>query len=76
MSEDANKPEWQVIGQLVSSIQVEQRRTRRWGIFFKSITFIFLFLQVFLSHQFDLNFESIIGRLVLKVMNVKTNGIK
>ena len=37
MSEEANKPEWQVIGQLVSSIQVEQRRTRRWGIFFKSI---------------------------------------
>ena len=43
MSEDANKPEWQVIGQLVSSIQVEQRRTRRGGIFFQSITFIFLF---------------------------------
>ena len=43
MSEESNKPEWQVIGQLVSSIQVEQRRARRWGIFFKSVTFIFLF---------------------------------
>ena len=43
MSEESNKPEWQVIGQLVSSIQVEQRRSRRWGIFFKSLTFVFLF---------------------------------
>ena len=43
MSEETNKLEWQVIGQLVSSIQVEQRRARRWGIFFKSVTFIFLF---------------------------------
>jgi protease-4 len=47
MSEELNKPEhtpeWQVIGQLVSSIQTEQRRSRRWGIFFKSLTFIFLF---------------------------------
>jgi hypothetical protein len=43
MSEESNKLEWQVIGQLISSIQVEQRRARRWGIFFKSITFIFLF---------------------------------
>ena len=43
MSEELNKPEWQVIGQLVSSIQIEQRRSRRWGIFFKSLTFVFLF---------------------------------
>jgi protease-4 len=43
MSEESNKPEWQVIGQLVTSIQVEQRRSRRWGIFFKSLTFLFLF---------------------------------
>jgi protease-4 len=43
MSEESNKQEWKVIGQLVSSIQVEQRRSRRWGIFFKSLTFAFLF---------------------------------
>ena len=51
MSEELNKPElkpelkqeWQVISTLVSSIQIEQRRSRRWGIFFKSLTFIFLF---------------------------------
>ncbi|MDC9719594.1 MAG: S49 family peptidase [Gammaproteobacteria bacterium] len=43
MSEETSKQEWQVIKQLVSSIQVEQRRSRRWGIFFKSLTFIFLF---------------------------------
>lgn len=43
MSEESNKQEWKVIGQLVSSIQLEQRRARRWGIFFKSLTFVFLF---------------------------------
>jgi len=43
MSEESNKPEWQVIGKLVTSIQDEQRRSRRWGIFFKSLGFIFLF---------------------------------
>tara|TARA_B100000795_G_scaffold138100_1_gene103186 strand:- start:646 stop:1590 length:945 start_codon:yes stop_codon:yes gene_type:complete len=43
MNEESNKPEWQVIGKLVTSIQDEQRRSRRWGIFFKSLGFIFLF---------------------------------
>ncbi len=43
MSEESNEQQWKVIGQLVSSIQVEQRRARRWGIFFKSLTFVFLF---------------------------------
>ncbi len=43
MNEESNKPEWQVIGKLVTSIQDEQRRSRRWGIFFKSLGFVFLF---------------------------------
>ena len=40
MSEQSNTQEWQVISQLVSSIQDEQKRSRRWGIFFKSLFFI------------------------------------
>ena len=47
MNEQSNtsgsSPEWQVIGKLVTSIQDEQRRSRRWGIFFKSLFFIFIF---------------------------------
>lgn len=46
MSQTTNSPneqEWKVIGQLVSSIQAEQKRARRWGIFFKTLTFVFLF---------------------------------
>ncbi|MCG8613449.1 MAG: S49 family peptidase [Pseudomonadales bacterium] len=36
--------EWKLIEKLVSSVTQEQRRSRRWGIFFKSLTFIYLFL--------------------------------
>lgn len=35
--------EWRLIEKIVSSLNVEQRRSRRWGIFFKSLTFIYLF---------------------------------
>lgn len=43
MSDQSNTPEWQVISQLVSSIQDEQKRARRWGIFFKSLFYIVIF---------------------------------
>lgn len=51
MNEQSNTPNdtsnntahWQVIGKLVASIQDEQRRSRRWGIFFKSLFYIFIF---------------------------------
>lgn len=35
--------EWRLIEKVVSTLNVEQRRSRRWGIFFKSLTFIYLF---------------------------------
>ena len=38
-----NKQEWKVISQLVTSIQREQKSARRWGIFFKSLSFVFAF---------------------------------
>lgn len=42
--------EWRLIEKVVSTLNVEQRRSRRWGIFFKSLTFIYLFalLGIFL----------------------------
>lgn len=35
--------EWQLLEKVALASVVEQRRTRRWGIFFKSLTFIYLF---------------------------------
>ena len=43
MSTSVNSKEWKLIEKTVSSLGVEQRRARRWGIFFKSLTFIYLF---------------------------------
>lgn len=36
--------QWSLIENLVGGILVEQRRSRRWGIFFKLLTFFYLFL--------------------------------
>lgn len=42
-SEDANAKSWKLLEKsLLASVQ-EQRRARRWGIFFKFLTFIYLF---------------------------------
>lgn len=35
--------EWRLIERLIMSLQSEQRKSRRWGIFFKSLTFLYLF---------------------------------
>lgn len=35
--------DWRLIEKLVMSLQSEQRRSRRWGIFFKVLTFGYLF---------------------------------
>lgn len=40
--EDSSK-EWRLIEKLVMDLQKEQRRSRRWGIFFRIITFTYLF---------------------------------
>ncbi|TBW48052.1 S49 family peptidase [Marinobacter halodurans] len=49
---DSQAPEerrdWKLIEKLVLSMQSEQRKSRRWGIFFKSLTFIYLFALLFL----------------------------
>lgn len=38
--------EWKLIEKVVGSINVEQRRARRWGIFFKLMTFAYLFIAL------------------------------
>lgn len=39
--------EWRLIEKLVLSLQGEQRKSRRWGIFFKSLTFLYLSALLF-----------------------------
>lgn len=39
--------DWRLIEKLVMSLQAEQRRSRRWGIFFKLLTFGYLFALLF-----------------------------
>ncbi len=40
---ESEKREWKLIEKLVMGLGAEQRRSRRWGIFFKSLTFLYLF---------------------------------
>lgn len=38
-----NSKEWKLIEKMVTGLQAEQRRSRRWNIFFRSLIFIYLF---------------------------------
>lgn len=40
--------DWKLIEKLVMSLQSEQRKSRRWGIFFKLLTFGYLFTLLFM----------------------------
>ncbi|PXX90940.1 S49 family peptidase [Marinobacter vulgaris] len=40
--------DWKLIEKLVMSLQSEQRKSRRWGIFFKLLTFGYLFALLFM----------------------------
>lgn len=50
--EESSRPEsgrdWKLIEKLVMSLQSEQRKSRRWGIFFKILTFVYLFALLFM----------------------------
>ena len=43
-SESSDRPEWKILEKLALSSLVEQRRARRWGVVFKSLTFLYLFV--------------------------------
>jgi len=49
MTDNQNTTDWErkTIEKLAFSAIAEQKRTRRWGIFFKSLTFIYLFVLLF-----------------------------
>ncbi|MBK8973051.1 MAG: S49 family peptidase [Hahellaceae bacterium] len=44
MAKPASEKEWRLLEKLVMSSVLEQRRARRWGIFFKALTFVYLFV--------------------------------
>lgn len=43
VKQGANGKEWRLLERLVDGLYTEQRRARRWGILFKSLTFLYLF---------------------------------
>jgi len=51
MSEHDQSPGWerQILEKVAMSAVVEQRRTRRWGIFFKFLIFAYLFVVLFIG---------------------------
>jgi len=51
MTDEDQKNEWErkILGDLASSSLKEQQRARRWGIFFKSLTFSYLFILLFIA---------------------------
>ena len=57
--ESQNKPssekEWKLIEKMVTSINSEQKSARRWGIFFKLLTFVYLFAAVMLLKPSNLD---------------------
>ena len=49
MNDDGANWERDVIAKLASDALAEQKRSRRWGIVFKSLTFVYLFLLLFIA---------------------------
>lgn len=45
--QEAQGRDWKLIEKLVMSLQSEQRKSRRWGVFFKLLTFAYLFILLF-----------------------------
>ncbi len=43
---DGDRPEWKILEKVALASVVEQRKARRWGIFFKSLTFIYIFFFI------------------------------
>ena len=55
---ETNNREWQLLEKLVQGATVEQRRARRWGVFFKLLTFTYLFGLGYMLFNSDKNLPS------------------
>ena len=51
MDSENNTKEWKLIQKTVSQLGVEQRKARRWGVFFKLLTFAYLFVLLFMMSE-------------------------
>lgn len=71
--ESSDKPEWKILEKLALSSLIEQRRARRWGVFFKSLTFLYLF--VVLLMLLPLKGGSLKGESEEHVALVSLNGL-
>ncbi|PSL10004.1 protease-4 [Marinobacterium halophilum] len=73
---DNNRPssqkEWRLIEKMVNSLHVEHRRSRRWGIFFKLLTFTYLFsLMALFWIGNNLDTEKVIPHAHTAVVEIK-----
>ena len=50
-SNDVSTKEWKLIEKTMSQLGTEQRRSRRWGVFFKTLTFGYLFVLLFVMSE-------------------------
>jgi protease-4 len=53
--------EWKLIEKMVSSINSEQKSARRWGIFFKLLTFVYLFVAVMIFKSSAVDTDTLSG---------------
>ncbi|TVP52427.1 MAG: S49 family peptidase [Halomonadaceae bacterium] len=64
--------EWRLIEKTMLSMQTEAKRGRRWGIFFKSLTFLYLFALLFLIRSpFDSGTDRPAGKDHTAVIDVR-----
>mgnify|MGYP000729700958 CR=1 FL=1 len=67
----SSEREWKLIEKLVGSINSEQKRARRWGIFFKLMTFGYLFFAISLFSTSDLEAPNLGGGGFTAMVEVK-----
>jgi protease-4 len=72
-SENLSKPEWQLLEKTLTASLIEQRRSRRWGVFFKLLTFSYLFFLLVLA--FPNNFSGLEAEEKDHVALVSVEGI-
>jgi protease-4 len=71
-----NKEEWQaeVISKLAFAAVDEQRRTRRWGIFFKALFFLYLLILLIMAMSSS-DGKSNLGKAATHTALVEVNGV-
>jgi len=62
-----NKPEWKILEKVATASVVEQRKARRWGIFFKFLTFAYLLMIIGALMPSDASLPSVGGEHVALV---------